>query len=592
MSDLLEFFEQVRRANDIVDVIGSFIDVKKRGQNYWARCPFHGEKTPSFSISPGKQFYHCFGCGESGDVIKFVSKYESMTYMEAVAYLANRANLKMPETRRNADDAALAAKKKKRDLYYEILRTTAIYYWNVLYSKDGEQARNYLSSRGFSQDVWKKFGLGYSVYSDRLPRFLQSKGYSLEDCVQAGVLQKSESGVFRDHLADRLIVPIFDIRGRVIAFGGRVLKKEEERFGKYKNTFDTQLWIKRNNLFAINLAKKQKQQNDLPYLVVVEGYMDVISMYQSGFRYMVASMGTSFTVEQAKAASRLCDKVYTCFDGDTAGQKATIRGMDILAKEGLEVFVMSVPEGLDPDEYIKKYGAEAFEKLVDEALPLADFKLKVLETAFPFASGGANRNNLLAKYVQGAVKVLAELDEAAQDRYLEVVSVKTGYSVENLRRKLTSANTASEAPPEASAPSDISAEEAAQYFVVSGLLANVGLPYPEQKPSAGTRFLEKMWDYLFDCKANGKAPSYGAMYELCPESDNATFARVLANQFAEEDRQRDVVVYNDCLKLIAVSELKQRRNVLLDKLKSGAEDEGELMQKINELTEKIAKFYE
>ena len=400
------------------------MELRPKGTTHWARCPFHGEKTASFSVNRNLQIYKCFGCGESGDVIKFVEKYESLTFMEALEKLAKRANLKMPETALSKQDKDFTSRKQKQEVYGSICRDAAVFYYKAYYSEKGAAAREYVKSRGFTSDTVKKFGIGYSPDQYSLVRYLQDKQYAMEDCLACGVLQrKSANGELFDALSYRLIIPIFNMQGKVIAFGGRGITDAEINFGKYKNTSETPLFSKKNNLFALNIAKEQKQQAALPNIVVVEGYMDVIAMYQAGFKRAVASMGTSLTESQAKWLSRLTDTVYICYDGDAAGQKATVRGLDILDKAGLEVKVMSVPERLDPDEYIKKYGSEAFESLIDDALPLPDYKLRLLDTAFPIDSvDTAKRNDNLPKYVKGALIMLKQLDYVSRSTWRRCLS--------------------------------------------------------------------------------------------------------------------------------------------------------------------------
>ncbi|MCM1195309.1 MAG: DNA primase, partial [Firmicutes bacterium] len=306
MTDLTDFIQQVKRSNDIVDVVGSYLELRQKGTTHWARCPFHGEKTASFSVNRNLQIYKCFGCGVSGDVVKFVQEYESLTFLEALEKLAKRANLKMPEMSRQRQDKDYAERKKKQDVYMDICRDAAVFYYKNYYAERGKIARDYVESRRFSSDTVKKFGIGYSPDQYSLVSYLREKKYSIEDAVACGVLQrKGGNGEPFDALSRRLIIPIFNMQGKVIAFGGRGITDDEINFGKYKNTSETPIFSKKDNLFAINIAKEQKQQAALPNIVVVEGYMDVIAMYQAGFKRAVASMGTSLTESQAKWLSRL-----------------------------------------------------------------------------------------------------------------------------------------------------------------------------------------------------------------------------------------------------------------------------------------------
>ncbi len=586
MADFIDFIQQVKRANDIVDVIGSYIEVKQRGQNHWARCPFHGEKTPSFSISRKGQFYKCFGCGESGDVINFVEKYESCSMMEAIEILAKRANLKMPETATQRQDSQLDAKKKLREKHLEIIKATAVFYYKNLYAPQGKQALNYMLNRGFSLDTIKKFGIGYSPNQDMLVNHLKAQGYYLEDCVEAGVLQKGKRGYF-DALFGRLIVPIFDINGKVIAFGGRALSDEQARYGKYKNTSETTVFIKNRNLFGINIAKQQKQQANLPHVLVVEGYMDVIALYQAGVTQSVASMGTSLTEQQAKLISRLADTVYICYDGDAAGQKATIRGMDILAKEGLDVRVMSVPDNQDPDEYVKKYGIESFNKLFDVALPLADYKLQVLEQAFPL-NNQAQRNNNLAKYVKGAITMLKALDDVSQAHYVTVVSKITGYSEEHLRRKLANDIQVEQPMP---VYDSTSSYEKALNFILACLLNNLEFATISKVPQTDKRFYDVMFNYVLDSKSKGETPSVDMMFTLCPEVDGSLHQAILHPEFTQDSYESDKAYFADCIKFVEETRLKNLRNQLNTQLKTASdEDATKLLQQIQQVNAELNKL--
>ncbi|MCM1289361.1 MAG: DNA primase [Corallococcus sp.] len=587
MQDLSDFIQQVKRANDIVDVVGSRIELRQRGSTYFARCPFHGEKTASFSVNRNLQIYKCFGCGESGDVIKFVQMFESCSFMEALEILAKRANLKMPETAAQKNDVVFAEKKKKRDIYFDICKETAIFYYKNFYSSQGALAREYMQKRGFDAETLKKFGIGFSPDRYALAKYLSSKKFSREDCINCGVLQKSQSGEYVDALSGRLIIPVFNMSGKVIAFGGRGLDERTIAFGKYKNTSETPMFVKKDNLFALNIVKEQKQQNihgGLPNLVVVEGYMDVIAMYQAGFKRAVASMGTSLTENQAKLLSRLTDTVYICYDGDAAGQKATVRGMDILDTAGLEVKVMSVPENLDPDEYIKKYGSDAFEKLIEQALPLADYKLSLLRKKFPIDGVSKSvRNNNLPKFVMGVVTMLKQLaDDERQTQYIAAVSLETGFSQEYFRRKLK------EKPDEATAevPAADSSETLAQYFVAASLLTGQPYAHCNEKPQCDTAFLADLYDYLWDCGKKGDKPSVDMLYTVCPDASQAEYDRIIGIDFSPARQDKNAEYFKECVKIIVTENLKKQREQL--KAQYAKEpDNTELLAKIAELNNKI-----
>lgn len=589
MADLTDIIQQVKRANDIVDVIGSYLELRQKGTTHWARCPFHGEKTASFCVNRNMQIYKCFGCGVSGDVVKFVQEYESLTFMEALEKLAKRANIKLPETAREHQDKDYDERKKKRDLYLQIMRETAVFYYKCYYSEKGKAARDYVESRGFSADTVKKFGIGYSPDMNSLADHLRGKGFDTDDCVKCGVLQRrSSNGQPFDALSRRLIIPIFNMQGMVIAFGGRGITDDVIEYGKYKNTSDTPIFSKQNNLYAINIAKEQKQRAALPNIVIVEGYMDVIAMYQAGFKRAVASMGTSLTQNQANWLSRLTDTVYICYDGDAAGQKATIRGMDILDKAGLEVKVMSVPERLDPDEYIKKYGAEAFEALIERALPLPDYKLQLLDNAFDIRSADvARRNDALQKYVKGALIMLRQLDDVRQAQYVAEVSRRTGFSQEYILRKLQSdfEDDQTDATVNQTSP-----ETQAKLFVAACLLNNESYASISEKPLCDTLFLSNLYDYLFKCFEDGVKPSVDMLYTVCSNASDDEYEGILGVDLSASRKKQNEQYFNECLQLIQNEKLLRKRQELRDKLETLHGDSPEYFETLRLLAEVSSKI--
>lgn len=581
MQDMTDFINQVKRANDIVDVIGSSLELRHAGSNFVARCPFHGERTPSFNVNRSKQIFKCFGCGEAGDVIGFVQKYESCSFMEALEILAKRAGLKMPEKLRTDDHSE--EKKKRRDRLLSVLRETAVFYWRMFYMDVGKDARKYMENRGFSVETLKTFGVGFSPDYDSLPHHLSKKGFSENEMIGAGVVQKRQNGngIF-DALAGRLIVPIFNINNQVIAFGGRSLEAKP-LMGKYKNTSDTEVFLKKNNLFAINNAKKVKQSSGLPYLVMVEGYMDVLAMWQAGFTNVVASMGTSLTEQQAKLFSRLTDKAYICYDGDAAGQKATVRGLDILAKEGLDVKVMSIPDKLDPDEYIGKYGKEAFGQLMEQALPLADYKLKLLEQQFPINdSNQARRNDAITRYVKGAIEVLSEMEDSQQQQYVKIVSNKSGFSEEYLKSKMVQHSNGQQI--EVSQPVDTVIK--ALQFVASCMLCNQPYARSAKVPQCDDAFLSKIFSYIEEL--DGKDASADMVYTVCPDATPQQYSSVLDYEFTKENYEKDKLYFEECMSLVKEHQLKERRRQLMEQLKTAEGDKlDQIMQEIQQINSQI-----
>ena len=404
---LQEFLITLKDKLNIVEVAGNYISLERRGNSFWACCPFHHEKTPSFSINEADQYYHCFGCGESGDVIKFVREMENIDFMEAVKLLAERAGLEVPQS--GFDNQKTAELKRKRDVLLKIMNDCAHFYLNNLNSGKADEHINYILKRNIPSNIVRTFGLGASLNFNDLPRYLLSKGYSKEDIVDSGAVNEVD-GRLSDAQGGRLIYPVINAMDEVVAFGGRVLKKTE--FAKYKNTRETLLFNKSKTLYNLNLLKKLRKTQTIKEVIMVEGYMDTISLYQAGFKNVVASMGTSLTQEQARLVKRYADTVLISYDGDGAGQKANMRGLEILKGEGINVKVVPLPDGLDPDDVIKQRGADGYQRCLDSALPLIDYKLTVLGKGFDLTKTEDKR-----KYVSEAIKIIRTADSVAeQDR--------------------------------------------------------------------------------------------------------------------------------------------------------------------------------
>ena len=427
-----EFLRELKSKIDLVELIGSYVPVDKKGGNYWARCPFHHEKSPSFSINAAEQFYHCFGCGVSGDAITFVREIESVDFMDAVKILCEQAHMQLPEM--NFETEKTVEQKKKRDEMLKIMRSAARFYLKNLNSGRADAHVQYILDRKLSASTIRKFGLGASLNFGDLPEYLLDSGFSRENILDSGAVIESEK---KHRLVDaqggRLIFPIINAMDDVIAFGGRVLEKTD--FAKYKNTRETALFDKSKNLYNINLLKKEKKATGIRDIIMVEGYMDTISLYQAGFTNVVASMGTSLTKDQARLCKRYTDNVYICYDGDGAGQKGAVRGLEIMRDEQVNVRVVPLPEGLDPDDVIKKYGNEGYQKCLDRAMPLIDFKLSLLSGQYD-----VNKTEEKRAYTAAALKVIAEAESASvKEDLLKIVRDKTGTTYEALKRDLENA---------------------------------------------------------------------------------------------------------------------------------------------------------
>lgn len=421
-----QFISELKYKNDIVQVISGYVPLTKKGNKYFCCCPFHNEKTASMCVNSDGQYYHCFGCGVSGDVITFVMEMESVGYVDAVKLLAERSNMTLPEFKGDAD---YHKKKERGELLRNIMRDAARYYHaNLVRETDGKEARAYLDGRGITEDVRTRFGLGLSLGYDQLQAYMRRKNYSVKDLAACGLVVGDR---LSDAFAGRIIVPIMDGMGNVIAFGGRIYRGEEN-VAKYKNSTNTVLFDKSRTVYGINFLKEEKKRvKGLDEVILVEGYMDVISLAAAGFRNAVACMGTALTPLQAREIKRLASTVYVCYDGDAAGRKAAMRNVDPLIAEGLEIKVVSLADGCDPDDTVRKEGADGFARRLKEALPVVEYKLKLCADACDLGSATGR-----AKYVSLALAVLSKLDgEAEREVYYNEVASKSGVSVDTLRRQ-------------------------------------------------------------------------------------------------------------------------------------------------------------
>ncbi|MEG1257026.1 DNA primase [Clostridium sp.] len=406
-----EIIQRVKDENNIVDIISETVTLKKTGKNYSGRCPFHNEKTPSFTVSSEKQIYKCFGCGEAGNVISFVMKTRNLTFPEAVKVLGEKVGIVLEDE--NLEENKSGAREKYKRMYDINVQSGRYFYSNL---KRFKEPYEYLRGRGISDSIIKKFGIGFALDDwQGIRTYLKKKGFSEEEILELGLTTKNDKGNIYDRFRNRIIFPVFDVTGKVIGFGGRVLDDSKP---KYLNSPETPIFHKGTNLYGVNLAIKN---NPTRTVIMVEGYMDVISLVQQDVTNVVATLGTALTEGQCKLLKRYVDTVIVSFDSDVAGQNATIRGLEILKKEGFELKILQIPKGKDPDEYIRINGREKFLKLVQESLPLIDFKLKLAEKGIDFS-----RKEMIIRYLKEVVPILKELDSLERAVYIKQVSEKSG----------------------------------------------------------------------------------------------------------------------------------------------------------------------
>lgn len=419
-----DFKQQLYNKIDVVDIISKYVDLKKKGGRYWGCCPFHTEKTASFNVDVNKQFFYCFGCHKGGDVIKFVMEMEHMTYPEAVEYLCDKAGISVPQMENSKQDIE---KDRQRKKHYEISKAAAGFYYNTLISTENK-AVEYCKKRKISSQIVTRFGIGYAPEGGRaLVQFLKSKGFTFEEMLRSGLAKKSSKGSYFDFFIDRLMFPIMDVYGNVIAFGGRVLDDGQP---KYLNSLDSPLYNKRRHLYGLNIAKKNRQTDRI---ILVEGYMDVVSVSSYGVVGAVASLGTALTTEQCSLIKRFTKDVVIAYDGDKAGQTAAIRAGKLFMEEGIIPKIVVFKDGLDPDDFMKKYGADEFEKLVDNAVLPYKFELDVVANKYDMSSDKGRRD-----FAAEAVRIISIIkNELDREDITKYVSVKTGYSAEALNKQTT-----------------------------------------------------------------------------------------------------------------------------------------------------------
>ena len=411
-----QVLQELSERNDIVDVVSGYVQLTKRsGSNLFGLCPFHSEKTPSFSVSPDKQIYHCFGCGKGGGVINFIMEIENLSFPEAVAFLARRANMALPEQENDRES-------KKRSRMLALNRDAARFFYEQLSSPAGQRARAYMDKRGIGKATATNFGLGAAPDEwGALDRAMRAKGYTSEELFEAGLIKKGRNGGWYDTFRDRLMFPVIDVRGNVIGFSGRLLGEDGP---KYLNSPDTLVFNKGSNLFALNLAKKSKSG----YILLSEGNIDVVSLHQAGFDSAVASLGTSLTAEQARLISRFTGEVIIAYDNDGAGQKAAQRAIGILEKLDLKVRVLQMSGAKDPDEYIQLRGPEAFRQLIEGSENQVEYRLGVIAAKYDL---GVDAQKV--DYLRECEDLLARLPNAAErEVYCRRVAAQTGISPEVL----------------------------------------------------------------------------------------------------------------------------------------------------------------
>lgn len=580
-----EFIDEVRSKNDIVDVASKYLTLNRRGGNFWACCPFHNEKTPSFSIKQDAQFYKCFGCGESGNVITLVMKMENVDFLTAVEMLAKNAGLEMPT---DVDNAEMQKRKRERDVIYQILRaTTDFYHQNLLDNHNTEQYK-YLRTRGINDEMIAKFQIGASLDFDGLPRHLKQLGFKTEDMVKAGVIGTMEdSGRVYDFYGRRLIFPIFNGFGDVVAFSGRSVEQNVEHT-KYKNTPQTIVFNKSEIMFGFNFVRDLKKQNNmLDTIVIVEGHIDVIACHQVGITNTIGCMGTALTSQHTRKIKQLVENVILCLDGDSAGANATYKAIDTLKEGGLNVKVVRLVGAKDPDEFIKKYGKEKFMEMLTNAIDCVDFVLNDSAKKYDL-----NNNADRTKYIQESLNYISKFSTPAeQEIYLGVVQKLVRVPIDALRKSLI----AKETDEKPANQEEIAPEQIADNYLRESkimLLASVLYKKIENLDDVELIFntddeLKPLYLYIKQKLAENKNITISSLFDEFQINDNSLIDKVINYSFPDESVFSTYLA--DTIKRVKRYALEQEREKIKQKMLT-ATTEGEQLEfliKLNELAKKI-----
>lgn len=578
------WIDELKSKIDLVQLVSSSVPLSRRGGRWWGCCPFHHEKTPSFTVDERMGIFYCFGCHESGDAISWVQKTESMEFMDAVKMLARQVGMTVPET--NVEKGAYQQKER----LFEMMRLAAKHYYRNF--TQNQEARRYMLGRGLREETLRKFGIGYSVGGQALIKELQQAGYSLQemlDCALIGV--DSEKGTHFDAMARRIVIPIFDAQGHVIAFGGRVLHKEDSP-AKYKNSHESKLFVKSRVLYGLNFVKSYRLRHTLDSIIMVEGYMDVIALVEAGFENAVASMGTALTEQQAALLKRYVSKVYICYDGDKAGQMNTMRGLGILKRAGLEVLVVNLPDGLDPDELIRQKGKTAYQRCLQQAVPLYQHRLNRAMEAYDLTTADGR-----SQYAKIGLQIIADLDAVEQDAYLDVIASRSGVDKgvlqaslpQNGKRPEQPQPPAPEPPPKENKRVPVGKEDyrKACRFVLALMLS---------QPDYTTDWLSeeyyadevhaKLCAYVWKCMAEKTLIVPSDIYRLGLDEEECA-AVLMENTFAGEDRDR---AFAQNIKRIRREYLQNKRNLLQEAFAQSQDDEEKrfVLQQIQQVAKDIA----
>lgn len=578
-----EFLEKLKAKNDLVSVVSKYVRLEKKGKNYWGCCPFHHEKTPSFAINEYEQFYHCFGCGESGDVISFLMKYENLSYPEAIETLAKNAGMEVPKF---SNDEEYLKKKKIKDKNLEILNLTRDFYKQELYKPTAKPAQEYIKKRKVTTKELENFELGFSPDFNTLPNFLKSKGFLDIDLKNAGVCEISDKKkIAYDFLAGRLVFPIANTNGDCIGFSGRDLTGQSQM--KYKNTSATLTFDKSRTVYAINLIKKFKQQQHLDNIIIVEGQFDVIMMHKFGFENTVACMGTAITTDHIRELKRFSDNVILCLDGDAAGIKATLRAISIFEKSDLNTKIAILPNGQDPDEFLQANGTEGMKKLLENSVTMTSFKIFLAKEKY-----NLNKIDEKSKFLKETLFEISKLSSKSEQMvYLNEIKNLTNISLDILQQDIQIATPIQKSTKEEplTFPPELNAESKATKFVLASMLfakdfVNFNFDF---EPYLQNNDYKKLYNLIMDKHKNNQKLIISNIFHVFGIPLNKNLDDIINYNFEVIENAEEY--YKQCLWSIIEKNLKFRKDVLGAKYKeeTNQEEKKNILQEIDKINKEL-----
>ena len=590
-----ELLDEIRNSNDIVDIISQYVVLKRSGRNFFGLCPFHKEKSPSFSVSPDKQIFHCFGCGKGGNVFHFISQIENINFVESVGILAERAGITLPTSDNSEDEK----RQKLKARIYEINEIAANFYHENLYKPTSKAAQDYVKKRKLDNKTLKEFSIGYAGNYDELYKELVKKGYTEQEMISSNLILKNNNGQFLDRFRKRFMIPIKDVRDRVIAFGGRVLDDSKP---KYINSPEGIVYSKGRNLFGLNVAKK----NQMEKIIVVEGYMDAISLYQRGITNVVASLGTALTEHQGRLLGKYAKQIIIGYDADGAGQAATMRGLEILANLGYDVRVLQLddPNVKDPDEYVIKNGTGRFNRCVDNSISLVEFKVKMLKKSL-----NVNTASDKIKFLNEVAKIISKVDnDIEKEIYIERISKDYDVSKEAIYAQTNKLqykdNQGSKILERRIAPKKIVKEDTEESnenlnkrenMIISLLLTDNGNAYQNLKSVIDPNDFKidinkKIVQILYDEFEKGNSNINSILDSIKDEEMLNTITKIMADDYNITDINKAII---DIIKIYEKEKIIEEKKQIIAKLEDenlSQEESKELEAKLSQIIIKLAKI--